>query len=155
MGDMFAAKVLTRRSRRFCLDMLSNHVPSPLHVGIGTRHLEVINVDNKEQSQSVMEIATAPLLDRLETHLRQHGIAVLFPISASIGMSVQGQDQGTHRITELGPARRLPIPRQAHPRRLPPQLGLDVSLLSITLLNAVSRQGAVRIGGLTSLHGSR
>ena len=47
----------------------------------GTRHLEVIHIDNKEQGEDRMPIAGSPIRHRLKPLLQEMRLTMVFPIS--------------------------------------------------------------------------
>ena len=72
-------------------------------------------------------------------------------------MSVQSPDEGANwvDVTRVDPGLRPALPRNAHVRRRALQESLNVRHIGVGLHDMVSRQQAVTVGRLGSLHGSR
>eukprot|EP00975_Prorocentrum_lima_P017529 3703429-Prorocentrum_lima.AAC.1 len=93
-NDMFTAKISIRP--RWIIQyealrgsiVLADKLPGRSEVVLGSSHLEVIDVYDKEDLEGRMYEATSPIRDSLKPLLLQVTLAMSFPVTSAIGVTI-------------------------------------------------------------------
>jgi len=151
---MVAAEVFPQRGGILHANVATDQRP-PLRQRLGwTSHLEVIDIHNQEQSKFGMGVTGAPIRDGKETDTEQVLMAMFFPVSPRIRVTVQRKFEGADGVMVVLPRRRAPLGWNANPcNNVAAQFALNVRLFGVGLLNIIVLKKADGITGLASLKG--
>ena len=83
--------------------MLTQLLPHRTKINGLASHLEVINVNANKQLLPPMQVKTFPVLNCFEAASQERLLAVLLPVKAGLGMTIQVADELAHWITEALP----------------------------------------------------
>ena len=94
---MFTSEVLTDRERIVSPDTTTDGIPALFHQSLGTRKLEIVDIDGQEHLPFLMPEAAPPLIDRREPDRLKVVFTMSLPVTTRIRMSVKGRIRGQTR----------------------------------------------------------
>jgi hypothetical protein len=100
---MITSKIFTDWERVVSPYTTTDGVPTLFHQGLGTRKLEIVDVDDQEHFPLLMPEAAAPLINGRKTQRFQMAFTMSFPVAPCIRMSIKGKDKRTDRVSHVLP----------------------------------------------------
>ena len=99
-------------------DLGSKEIEALIDIRGGAGYLEVVDVNDKQTLEFRVPEAAAPLIAPAHGYgafFLDDRLAVLLPVPAAVGMTVQGEHERADRIGEVGPGIGLPVFGQSDP----------------------------------------
>ena len=96
---MITSKIFTDRERVVSPYTTTDGVPTLFRQGLGSRKLEIVDVDDQEHLPLLMPEAATPLTTGRKSHRLKVAFTMSFPVAPRIRMSIKGKDQGTDKVS--------------------------------------------------------